>query len=172
MSLFQKDLQYEDLITTSHRFTQTTIFWYICIISHSMYQIEPPIYFVMYTPILEISYIFKDNPINDHRPRCKVWLWYMVYPCDVETKIFCKHWVNAMAADVLAPCVDIYSNKAVLLVVQDIRVLLYDDVIKWKHFQCHWPFVRGIHRLPVDSPHKSQCRGALIFSLKCARINI
>ena len=23
---------------------------------------------------------------------------------------------------------------------------------KWKHFPCYWPFVRGIHRSPVDSP--------------------
>ena len=27
------------------------------------------------------------------------------------------------------------------------------------------PFVRGIHRSPVSSPHKSQWRGALVFSL-------
>ena len=44
----------------------------------------------------------------------------------------------------------------------------HDDVIKWKHFPRYWPFVRGIHRSPVDSPHKSQWRGALIFSLICA----
>ena len=23
---------------------------------------------------------------------------------------------------------------------------IHDDVIKWKHFPCYWPFVRGIHR--------------------------
>ena len=33
-------------------------------------------------------------------------------------------------------------------------VSAYDDIIKWKHFQRYWPFVRGIHRLPVNSPHK------------------
>ena len=31
-----------------------------------------------------------------------------------------------------------------------------------------WPFVRGIHRSPVDSPHKGQWRGALMFSLNSA----
>ena len=41
----------------------------------------------------------------------------------------------------------------------------HDDVIKWKHFPRYWPFVRGIHRSPVNSPHKGQWRGALIFSL-------
>ena len=28
-----------------------------------------------------------------------------------------------------------------------------DDVIKWKHSLRCWPFVRGIHRSPVNSPH-------------------
>ena len=50
-------------------------------------------------------------------------------------------------------------------------VYWHDDVIKWKHFPRYWPFVRGIHRSPVNSPHKSQCHGALMFSLICARIN-
>ena len=49
--------------------------------------------------------------------------------------------------------------------------LYHDDVIKWKHFPRHWPFVRGIHRSPVNSPHKGQWRGALIFSLICVWIN-
>ena len=45
---------------------------------------------------------------------------------------------------------------------------LHDDIIKWKHFRRYWPFVRGIHRSPVNSPHKGQWRGALVFSLICA----
>ena len=44
----------------------------------------------------------------------------------------------------------------------------HDDVIKWKHFPRYWPFVPGIHRSPVNSPHKGQCRGAVMFSLICA----
>ena len=47
----------------------------------------------------------------------------------------------------------------------------HDDVIKWKHLPRNWPFMRGIHRLPVNSPHKSQCRGALMVSLICAWID-
>ena len=38
-------------------------------------------------------------------------------------------------------------------------------------FSLYWPFVRGIHRWPVNSPHKGQWRGALMFSLICDRIN-
>ena len=47
----------------------------------------------------------------------------------------------------------------------------HDDVIKWKHFPRYWPFVRGIHRSPVNSSHKGQRRGALMFSLISAQIN-
>ena len=43
----------------------------------------------------------------------------------------------------------------------------HDDVINWKHFPRYWPFVRRIHRSPVNSPHKGQWRGALMFSLIC-----
>ena len=49
--------------------------------------------------------------------------------------------------------------------------ILHDDVIKWKHFPRYWPFVRGIHRSPMNSPHKGQWRGALVFSLICTWIN-
>ena len=47
----------------------------------------------------------------------------------------------------------------------------HDDVIKWKYFPRYWLFVRVIHRSPVNSPHKAQWRGALMFSLICVWIN-
>ena len=47
----------------------------------------------------------------------------------------------------------------------------HDDVIKWRYFPCYLPFVRGIQRSPVNSPHKGQWREALMFSLICACIN-
>ena len=57
-----------------------------------------------------------------------------------------------------------YHNKTkqntAMCILQD-----HDDVIKWKHFPRYWPFVRGIHRSPVNSPHKGQWRRALMFSL-------
>ena len=48
---------------------------------------------------------------------------------------------------------------------------VHDDVIKWKHFPRYWPIVRGIPRSPVNSLHKSQGRGTLMFSLIYAWIN-
>ena len=66
---------------------------------------------------------------------------------------------------------DVVMNH--LLTRCHIRPILvdHDDVIKWKHFPRNWPFVRGIHWSPVNSPHKGHWRGASLFSLICARIN-
>ena len=50
-------------------------------------------------------------------------------------------------------------------------ICIHDDVIKWKHFPRYWSFVRGIHRSPVNSRHKGQWRGALMFYLICAWTN-
>ena len=52
------------------------------------------------------------------------------------------------------------------------RICYHDDFIKWKHFPRYWTFVRGIHRSLVNSPHKGQWRGALVFSLICAWIRV
>ena len=52
-----------------------------------------------------------------------------------------------------------------------IEIFVHDDAIKWKHFLHDWPFVRGIHRSPVDSPHKGQWRGALMVYLICTWTN-
>ena len=45
----------------------------------------------------------------------------------------------------------------------------------WRHqmetFSASLAFVRGIHRSPVNSPHKGQWRGALVLFLICAWIN-
>ena len=44
----------------------------------------------------------------------------------------------------------------------------HDDIMKWKYVPRYWPFVWGIHRSPVNSPHKGQWRGALMFFFICA----
>ena len=64
-------------------------------------------------------------------------------------------------------CSDDYLDHNILLC----SFFNHDDVIKWKHSQRYWPFVRGIHWSTVNSPHKGQWRGAFMFSLICAWIN-
>ena len=59
----------------------------------------------------------------------------------------------------------------IILCISHQQQLIYsnhDDVIKWKLFPRYWPFVRGIHRSPANSPHKGQRRVTLMFSLICA----
>ena len=63
------------------------------------------------------------------------------------------------------------SHPAVIVGLTMLEHFIHDDVIKWKHFLCYWPYVRGIHWAPVDSPHKSQWRGALMLTLSCAWTN-
>ena len=68
-------------------------------------------------------------------------------------------------------CSDIPYHNSLHIFTHTHSSTLHDDVIKWKHFPRYWPFVRGIHRHPVNSPHKGQWRGTLMFSLICVWIN-
>ena len=52
-----------------------------------------------------------------------------------------------------------------------ITKLEHHEAIEWKHFPRYWPFVWGIHWSPVNSLHKGQWHGALMFSLICTGIN-
>ena len=77
-----------------------------------------------------------------------------------KTHLSCM--INIMVADVLQ-----MQGARPSVAMDDI----HDDVIKWKHFPHNWPFVRGNHRSSVNSLHKGQWRGALIFFFICAWIN-
>ena len=66
---------------------------------------------------------------------------------------------------------DPWGQSHIYLSLHDSFHRLHDDVIKWKHFQRYWTFVRGIHWIPVNSPHKGQWCRALIFTLICTWIN-
>ena len=52
----------------------------------------------------------------------------------------------------------------------DAHLRLKNMMTSSKHFPRYWPFVRGIHRSSVNSPHKGQWGGALMFSFICAWI--
>ena len=80
------------------------------------------------------------------------------------------HWKVNMAANLGRKCkIQLYIQR--ISATAQLALNSHDDVIKWKHFPRNWPFVRGIHRSPVNSPQKGQWRGALMFSLICAWIN-
>ena len=107
-----------------------------------------------------------------------------------ETQIIC---IFSDRVKLGMPVRSISENDGIMTVETENRQVfkvcayIHGDVIKWKHFQRYWPFVRGIelgdciielnwnwieiHRLPVNSPHKGQWHGALMFSLICAWIH-
>ena len=78
------------------------------------------------------------------------------------------YWGNRLLNKPVLPAL---ADKHLMPLCTIVLCYNHDDVIKWKNFPRYWTFVRGIHRSPLNSPHKSQWRGALMFSLICARIN-
>ena len=119
------------------------------------------------------------------------WFWHTFnnhttwHSCAVAG-IFTERKVCTMVADALAPCVASSSTAMLLCRINrslpskrkyHIRAIqqVNGKTPWWRHqmetLPRYWPFVRGIHRSPVDSPQKGQWRGALMFSLICARTN-
>ena len=107
-----------------------------------------------------------------------------IFNCNFINKFFCCWWYCFSVSQKFITICPI--NNELALVPDDEKVpssslgdlsqkwpgsLNHDDVIKRKHFSRYWPFVRGIHRSPVNSPHKGQCRRTLMFPLICAWIN-
>ena len=63
-----------------------------------------------------------------------------------------------------------YNHNKAKQMYEHILFDVHDDVIKPRHYPPYRPFARGIHRSRVNSPHKYQWRGALMFSLIYTRI--
>ena len=81
-------------------------------------------------------------------------------PCTCENGVGNKPFWLQQVSPRFAWAASLNSREVWLLVRPPLR---HDDVIKWKHFPRNWPFVRGIHRSPVNSPHKGQWRRALMI---------
>ena len=100
------------------------------------------------------KWIFMEN--EKHRAKS-----YIMFPF-----IYCR--LSIYHGDILK---DSAHNPTLLMVNYRSLMLAHDDVIIWKLFPRYWPFVRGIHRSTVHSPHKGQWRRALMFSLICVWID-
>ena len=99
------------------------------------------------------------------------WFWNRKFPEEfdcVEKTVPCFPRGRTLTNGVIS--LSITTDKISMTGV-DLPVSSHDDVIKWKHFLRYWPFTRGIHRSPVNSPHKGQWRGALTVSLIWAWTN-
>ena len=104
----------------------------------------------------------------------------MIPQCSLtQTLVYLQVWLNLTSWDIIC----LIPHECFVLFLSHDQFLLHssnpytpcprvhDDAIKWKRYPPHWPFVRGIHRSPVNSPHKGQWHGALMFSLICTWIN-
>ena len=61
---------------------------------------------------------------------------------------YMQHWFGSALLQIMACC-----------------LFCTNMMTSWEHFLHYWPFVRGIHQSAVNSPHKHQWRGTLMFSL-------
>ena len=98
------------------------------------------------------------NDINNHT--------HNLFQCDVQ--YFVKDTSSFIQNSDTKSCPSAANSTPVGLVVLG---KMHDGVINWKHFPRYWPFLRGIHRWPVNTPQKGQWRGALMFPLICTPIN-
>ena len=108
----------------------------------------------LHEPLWQVTWDGTEDTVHIQNNR-----WWMI-SIGMQRK---WHWMRQYLTDNPAVTND-WENNILYMHV-------HDDVIKWKHFLRYWLFVWGIHRSPVNSPHKGHWRGALMFSLICAWIN-
>ena len=89
-----------------------------------------------------LYYLKEHNPTFGDRSPGRSWL------LDLQTG--CRSLVPRGTTVVMCPT-DVIDASILLIS----KAVFYDDIIKWKHFPCCWPFVRGMHLSPANSPHKA-----------------
>ena len=119
------------------------------------------IHFINMTLVISVDNRFHIILIIDGKGVCTI------YPHWQKLQIIITKWFWALTIYLDFSCSIIMTWER----LPNFWPLWHDDVIKWKHFPRNWPFVREIHRSPVNFPHKGQWRGALMFSLIYAWIN-
>ena len=79
-------------------------------------------------------------------------------PSQWEMALLCNdvsHWLGASIESPLCYEVNFFRFVTSPVVIETLVIYSW-----WRHqmetFPRHWPFVRGIHRSPVNSPHKGQ----------------
>ena len=105
------------------------------------------------------------------RISCHASLDYYQHECRADSRFVTSQWETALLCNDVSHWLG--ANLALWLVWKcpEAFSLHHDDDITWKCFPHNWPFVRGIHWSPVDSPHKGPVIWALIFSLVFSWLN-
>ena len=108
--------------------------------------------------------------IMEHREEMWEKSWKGMKTVLVNLEILSQIMYTYLKVEILKPSLDSMlliqligtpCNACLLTIV----IVYHDDVIKWKHFPRYWPS-------SVNSPHKGQWRGAMMFILStCTWIN-
>ena len=125
-------------------------------------------------PWLGTQYVCRE-PVQYNEYLVSVVLWILLVWCfstrEPVATVLSTHLVLESSEISSAHSTPFSCQHVVKFCICHCQTIFYDDVLKWKHFLRYWLFVRGIHRSPLNSPHKGQWRRALMFSLICAWIN-
>ena len=85
------------------------------------------------------------------------WIWKCVCECTVticmSTRGYHAHPVQIYTHLYIQQ--ELQSSALVTTAGCSIPIAYHDDVVEWKHFPRYWLFVLGLHRSPVNSPHKA-----------------
>ena len=120
--------------------------------------------------------------------RNDLWTWPISsksFSCDVAYFMDCIHlwhkynpWGTTISRSIdqrtMSRAIRIFvvgARGILTLVDEDLKFVVMMTSSNGNIFRVTDPFVRGIHRLPVNPPHKGQWRGDLMFSLICAWTN-
>ena len=111
----------------------------------------------------------RENILNIS-PLCAMFLYIQSINTEKANKQTQKTWHQPRNA-MLDVFMDFFHHLQKSIAGKSRARFSHDDVIKWKHFSRNWPFVWGSLPVPVNSPNKGQCPGALMFSLIRVWIN-
>ena len=114
--------------------------------------------------LMTSSWNWESHMARSIRPNCfpvsacTLYLFHQYLVVDIQGSCAIK------AKHVLPPCeffhialdnIYEFDPRNIWSQVQSVTTGTHDDVIKWRHLPRYWPFVRGIHRSPVNSPRKA-----------------
>ena len=105
-------------------------------------------------PVIVIIHPTMNKPLLLSSAESMTWpSWRLESPVD---RLFVQQPINSINRQNSTPLVfcDSFQRWQEMRKTSTYHDIMHDDVIEWKHFPRYWPFVRGIHLSPVNSPHK------------------
>ena len=80
------------------------------------------------------------------------WILLMTQCHQTTSHYLGQYWARSMLSNGVTRSQWVKRERSGVTAHQIQDLINPDDIIKWKHFPCYWPFVWEIHRSPVNSP--------------------